>query len=277
MTPLRTLLCAGTALALTAGTANAAHLSTYSVDFTTLNDSGVTGGGMLTYDSEEQSLSLSLSFSGLVPNTPHPMHMHGLFDGGLTATGAPALDSQTPTLDVDVDGDGKIETVEGAAAYGDVLLELVTTLEPAPEDNPFAQLLMSDADGNATYEMTFDFDDDEGIPLMSPVTMQEYAVEDLFPLAFREIVIHGLAFTDQEFADGLGYAGPDGSMFEFDGECGDDLADTPIDGGCYVALLPVASAEIMAMDPVPLPGAALFFLTAGAAGGAFRFGRRKTV
>ncbi len=249
---LTMLLSAGAALALAAGGAQAAT-TTYLVDFEELNDSGVDGAGSLIYDDEAGTLQISLDFTGLAAG-PHPMHIHGLFEEGAGVPGGTPADSVTPTMAADAagDNDGFLETREGVPAYGDILLSLVT--EPGNGD----ALLSAGEDGTASYDVTFDLSDDS-IFLPSPATGQTYSAEDLFPLILREIVIHGAIVQ----------AGAGGGMFEVDGsQCDGAEGDA-----CYVALLPVAAAEI---SPVPLPGAAAFFLTAGIAGGAFRFSRKKT-
>ncbi|WP_051881713.1 hypothetical protein [Parvularcula oceani] len=254
------LMSAGAALALSMGGAQAAHLTTYLVDFEELNDSGVDGNGTLVYNSEDGTLEVSLDFTGLAAG-PHPMHIHGLFEEGVAVPGGTPADSVTPPQSADTtgegDGDGFVETLEGVPFYGDILLQLVT------EPGNGTAFLTAGEDGTASYDVTFDLSD-SSIFLPSLPTGNVYSAEDLFPLILREIVIHGLVL-----ADGTG----DGTMFEVDGNCGDDFGDTPVEGGCYVALLPVAAAEI---SPVPLPGAAAFFLTAGIAGGAFRFSRKKS-
>ena len=82
---------------------------------------------------------------------------------------------------------------------------------------------VADADGNVTYDYTYDLLNDDlfystvGGPL-------DYTSADLMPLDLREYVIHG-AFLDD---------------------------------GSYRATLPVAAAEI---SPVPLPAGAALLLT----------------
>lgn len=250
---LKTLLAGGAAAALLASGAHA-ETSTFTVNFTELNGSGVSGEGTLVYTDDDETddeygmLMIDIDFLGL-DQGPHPMHIHGLFEDG---AGSPAVDSVTPTMAADAagDNDGFIEVAEGVPSYGDILLSLLT--EPG---NPDA-LLTPNTDGSANYSQTFDLSD-ASIFLPSPATGVTYSAEDLFPLILREIVIHGLVVADE--------AG--GGSFEISGDnCPDGQSS------CYVALLPVAAAEIMA-EAVPLPGAAVLFLSAGLAGGAFRFRR----
>jgi hypothetical protein len=238
-------------LMLAAAPAHAA-VSTFGVNFAPLNDSGVTGGGTLTYDDTAQTLTVDVAFSGL-DEGPHPFHIHGNFAEGVAPEGMRTpTDSVTPTIAADQagDNDGFIETMEGVPAYGDILLSLLT--EPG---NPDA-LLTSGADGTATYNVTFDLTD-SSIFLPSPATEQTYEPADLFPLVLRELVIHGAIVP----------ANAGGGDFEVNGEnCEGDVS------ACYVALLPVASGEIFAIDSaeIPIPGAAILFGGVAFAGSAYR-------
>jgi len=199
------------ALALTAiaAPAVAAHLTYYTVDIQPLNGSNVTGNAVLTHDTNANTLTVNVNASNLEPNQDHLMHIHGRFDEG----GA-AADSFTPTLADDADGDGFVEVLEGLPQYGDILLPLET---------------QNDSLGTFNYTEMFDLTDDS--QFSSPVSGAEYEAADLFPLNFRELVIHG-----KTVATGVG-AGTGGSV---DGS------------GGYKATLPVAAGEIVGA-PVPEP------------------------
>lgn len=189
-------------------TARADHLNDYRVNFTTLNNSGVSGFALLTIDTNAQTLSVNIEATGLEPNQAHMMHIHGLIGGDGTSTN-PSLDSQTPTLADDADGDGFIEVLEGVPQYGDILLPLETQMAPG---------------GVISYQDVFDLTDDSLFG--SPVTGNDYTAANLMPLDFREIVIHGLS------VDGSAGANTDG---EIDGTAG------------YKGLLPVAAGEIQSV------------------------------
>jgi hypothetical protein len=224
------------ALTLAAGTASAATVQ-YTVTFEELNDSGVSGNGLLTYDDETNELTFDLSFAGLALGA-HPMHIHGPFQSGPAGPGETPADAVLPTIAADTDGDGFIETAEGVPAYGDILLSLF--------DSPGSGTFMtSNPDGTMSYNVTFDLDN-ASIFGPSPATGFTYSMADLLPLVLREIVIHGALV-----ADGAG-----GGSLELTGDnC------PPGQSECFVGLLPVAAASI---EPVPIPAAGLFFLTAGA-------------
>lgn len=198
-----------TLTAMLAGHAAGDHLTYYTVDISELNNSNVTGSAVLIVDSNENTLKVDVNASGLEPNQDHLMHIHGRFDQG----GSP-IDSFSPTLADDTDGDGFVEVLEGLTQYGDILLPLTT---------------QNTATGSFVYTQTFDLSDDA--LFFSPVSGAQYSAADLFPLNFREIVIHG-----KTVASGVG-AGTGGS----------------VDGtGGYKLTLPVAAGEIVG-SPVPEP------------------------
>lgn len=235
----KTLLaaCCAAAFGLGATGASAAHLDFKgNFDLVELNDSGVSGGGDVLYDATSQVLTVNVNASGLTPDVQHAQHIHGRFDGD----GNP-INSMSPTLADDADGDGFIEVIEGVGQYGDVLLSLFntgTTMFPT-----------ANSDGTLNFSATYDLSD-SSVFTPSPATGTIYEMADLFPLFLREIVLHGMVVAD-------GAGGGDG-----------EVNGGP---GGFIPILPVASAEI---NEVPLPGAAVFFLTAAGAG-IWRFGRKK--
>lgn len=201
--------------------------SEYRANLTTLNNSGVTGYALFEVNPVTRMLSVEVNASGLEPNMDHLMHLHGLI-GGDGTSGNPAVDSQTPTLADDADGDGFVEVFEGLPQYGDIILTLGTQTAPT---------------GSFNYSATFDLDDDSLFG--SPVgAMMDYVGDDLLPLEFREIVIHGLS------VDGSAGAGTDG---EVDGTAG------------YKLVLPVAAGEIYQV-PEPMSAVLMMLGVAGVMG-----------
>lgn len=203
---------------LTCTAATAAHLTYYTVDIQPLNGSNVTGNAVLIVNSEDNTLEVSVNAFNIEPDQDHLMHIHGRFDDGTP------IDSFTPTLADDADGDGYIEVLEGLPQYGDILLPLQT---------------QNDSLGVFSYTETFDLTDDS--LFFSPVSGNEYRASDLFPLNFRELVIHGKTVATGE---GLG-------------------TDGSVDGtGGYKATLPVAAGEIVG---VPEPGSLALLAMGGLA------------
>lgn len=174
---------------------------TYTADLQTLNNSGANGRTYLFVN--DGSLFVAIAASGLVPNVEHAQHIHGTFGGGDQPT-----DATTPTINEDDDLDGFVELAEGAETYGPVIIPLVEEDGTAPA---------ADANGNLFYTRTFDLSDPS-------IYADGFGPDDLTPLTFREIVMHGV-----DVPDGAG-AGTGGE----------------VDGGVngYIPLLPASAGEI---------------------------------
>ena len=142
---------------------NGAKAKMYTVEFGSLNDSGVSGTAELSL--EGSTLTVTINASGLEANQVHPQHIHGFSDNKGNSTCPPAS--------ADTDGDGFVSIPEGAPFYGGVLL----TLNPIPT---------ADADGNINFTMTYEYED--GIDA------------DLTPLQNRAIVLHGMTVNGEYWA-----------------------------------------------------------------------------
>ena len=154
------------AAALVVGASVPASAATYLVNFTTLNNSGVTGTATLDFNKATDQLQVAFNVSGLEPGVMHVAHIHGLFNNG-----GQAKNSTTPTSAQDTDGDGYIELAEGQQTYGDIILPLGD--------------IGSSASGTSTYTATFNLNDPS-------VFGSGFTAADLMPFQLREIVIHGL-------------------------------------------------------------------------------------
>lgn len=187
----------------------------WSVDLAAMNNSGVTGTAVLAINTEADGtryLNVSIAAEGLTPSVQHAQHVHGTFD----ANGDPS-DARKPDLTDDADKDGFVEVLEGLGAYGDILLPLIDAGGALP---------MTDANGQLTFIQSYNLGDDSNF--FSPVSSTDYTAEDLMPLEFREIVLHG-----QNVGAGFG-AGTGGEV------------DGTQDG--FVGILPVAAGEIEITD-----------------------------
>ena len=179
----------------------------YDGTFSALNDSGVTGTAMLSLDTTDSMLMVTIHATGLEPGVLHVAHIHGLFSDG--ATGTP-VDLKSPTLAQDADGDGFVELAEGQTTYGPIIVPLVGF----------------DSDETSTVDYTHTFN------LLDPsIYSGNYTEADLLGASFddldlRELVIHGLTVPP---GPGAGTPG------EVDGTNG------------FLTVLPVASAEIAAV------------------------------
>ncbi len=154
----------------------------FSADFVGLNGSGVTGTTRISIDGE--TLRVQVDATGLEPNQPHAMHVHGLVGPDHTP-----FDAATPTTSLDADGDQFIELAEARRGAGPALVDL-----GAPQ---------AGSDGEIHIDQSF---------ALSELDMPQGAtVADLFPLDFRSVEIHGLTTPS---GTGAGTAG------EVDGSAG---------------------------------------------------------
>ncbi|WP_299822787.1 VPLPA-CTERM sorting domain-containing protein [uncultured Jannaschia sp.] len=236
---LRTTLTAVAALSI-AGSASATTFS-YDLVLNPLNNSGVTGSGSFVIDTTANTLTANVRASGLEPNMMHEQHIHGRSENGSP------IDSNSPDLSDDADGDGFVELAEGQTQYGPILVELEDTMGNYP----------TAPDGSFDFSRIFDLADEETFA-------GDFGITDLLgsgdrpALELREVVIHGLTLEEGQGANGG----------EADGTAG------------YKGFLPVASGEITVAEslspaPVPLPAAGWLMLAGFGGLGALR-ARRKS-
>ncbi|HBU15053.1 MAG TPA: hypothetical protein DEF16_09765 [Gemmobacter sp.] len=195
----------------------------WAVDFVALNSSGVSGQAVLALGEATDGtpyLSVSITADGMTANQVHVQHIHGTFD----AEGNPT-DAREPVLAQDTDGDGFVEVLEGVATYGDIVM----TLDTEGHDHGMGHVShgpSANAAGELSYVRALDLTDLSA--LLSPVSGNQYTMEDLMPLVLREIVLHGASV-------GAGYGA--GSTGEINGS-----------QNGYVAILPAATGEIEAIS-----------------------------
>ena len=238
MTRVKTIFAAATLGAMVAIPA-AGSASTYQANLVELNNSGVSGTVTFMLDKVNNLLNVSARVMGLDANMPHINHIHGRFN----EDGTP-LQSELPKPDLDADGDGFVEVLEAAPAYGDILLSLEAGLaRPSNDPSKVHSGPKADENGMVSYDLSFDLLDDS--IFFSPVSGMNYEADDIFPLNLREYVIHGLFV-------------PAGVRVDKDGN--------PLGAG-YDATMPVAAAVIA---PVPVPAAGLLLLGGLGALGAVR-------
>lgn len=236
------LLSAATTLALCLSGAAQAKTLTYEAILNDLSGLGGSGKASLILDNVADTLFVHILATGFAPGMLHVAHIHGTFDGNGNPT-----DATTLTLANDTDGDGVVELLEGLPSYGGILLSL---FDEGKTGNGFSGF--SSAPGGI-IDLSYTCDLKTTTALNSGVS-----AKDLFPLDFREIVIHG-AYLNA----GIGGVGNETGM---------------IPAG-YSNFVPVAAGEIRMTTPTPVPLPAAFgFLVAGLGGlGALRFGRRGAV
>ena len=114
-------LGAGAAQAHDPGHSGNKKIVTLSADLTELNGSGASGTATATI-LNQRIKHIEVNASGLTPNAPHAQHIH---------YGQQAM-NECPTLALDSNGDGRLNTVEGVPAYGPVVVSLNTTGDTTP-------------------------------------------------------------------------------------------------------------------------------------------------
>lgn len=247
-----------------------ATVEVYTTTFTPINAGAIpyvgtnapgldpTATAILSYDNLAQTLNVQIQGTGFEPGFEHVAHIHGnLVDP--TTPGSGNLNSNTPTLAQDVDGDHFIELFEGLTTYGPILFDFMN--------------IDSDKDGNINYNMTFNLlAPDAPYGLTNPLdpNSAHYTIADLVgpnggELDLRELVIHGFDVpmgvgidnpnqnppTDDEVnGHSTFYPGPDGNEFG------------------HTIVFPVASGELVrSAAAVPEPSTwAMMLFGFGAAG-----------
>ncbi|MGB5953532.1 MAG: hypothetical protein WBG57_13580, partial [Ornithinimicrobium sp.] len=92
-------------------------------------------------------LQVKVTATGLAPNLPHAMHLHGIVGGGDLGCPGPAADA---------DGDGFVTVVEGGPFYGGILASLTTTGDTTSASAlALDRFPVADENGSLSYSRTF--------------------------------------------------------------------------------------------------------------------------
>ncbi len=94
---------------------------TLNANLAELNGSGASGNATVVVRNQKIK-HVEVHAFGLTPSAPHAQHIHF----GNQAT------HECPTLALDTNGDGRLNTVEGIPAYGPVVVSLTTTGDTTP-------------------------------------------------------------------------------------------------------------------------------------------------
>ena len=103
------------------GSKGAEKTVTLRANLTELNGSGASGSATAVVRNQKIH-HIEVHATGLTPDAPHAQHIH---------YGNDAL-NECPTLALDSNGDGRLNTVEGIPAYGPVVVSLNTTGDTTP-------------------------------------------------------------------------------------------------------------------------------------------------
>ncbi|RBY85963.1 hypothetical protein [Blastococcus sp. TF02A-26] len=139
---LPTVALAAAAFPLLTMTGASAHegAHSYQADLGALNESGVSGTGMVTIDGT--TATVMINASGLLAGAPHAQHFH------IGAQGA------CPTEADDTNGDGFVSVSEGVPYYGAIGSSLTTTGDTSPDSGLAIDRFPTD--GTIAYERTFE-------------------------------------------------------------------------------------------------------------------------
>lgn len=111
----------GTAPAMAQNGKGAEKTVTLHANLMELNGSGASGTATAVVRNQKIQ-QIEVHADGLTPNAPHAQHIH---------YGEQAL-NECPTLALDANGDGRLNTLEGVPAYGPVVVSLTTTGDTTP-------------------------------------------------------------------------------------------------------------------------------------------------
>lgn len=249
--------------ALSAGLPSAAQASVeiYTTTFTPINAGAIpyahtsapglnpSATATLTYDNLARSLNVQIQGTGFEPGFEHVAHIHGNLVNP-TVPGSGNLDSTTPTLAQDVDGDHFIELFEGLKTYGPILFDFMN--------------IDSNLDGIINYNQTFNLlDPNAPYGLVNPLdpNSAHYTLADLVgpnggQLDLRELVIHGF-----DVPPGVGIDNPN-QNYPTDDEVNGHSSFYPGPDGIefgHTIVLPVASGELVRAVPEPSTWAMMLF------------------
>ena len=228
-------LAAGAALAVFAVSPAAAQdPEEFTGTFSQLNDSGLSGEVDVSLSGTTAEVTVSVD--GVV-DLVHAQHFHGEY----------GYDNVCPTADNDTDGDGLVNTVEGASSYGTVKVSLVTE---GPTDESYALAIEAfPVASGGSYEYTRSIE----VP-------QEFAdnLENMI------VVVHGIDIDDSGEYDGDAPSSLDESL----------PLEATIPAGCATLVSsgvapagPVAAGAGGTANSDSAPVSSLLWLAAAASGG----------
>ena len=212
------LLAIGLGLGL-AGWAHAQQSQGFTAQLAVLNNSGASGTGTATLNGDQ--LTVELHSTGLAPGLPHAQHLH---IGGTNSC---------PTIALDKDGDGLVNTTEGMPAYGPIKISLTTSGDVTDASGlAVDRFPVADASGKLDYTRTF--------TVPAGVTAAD--------LAKAVVVQHGVDIDKSGKYDGVAKSDLDASL--------PAEATLPADCGKQVAASAAAAPTTAAAAPTTAAGAA---------------------
>ncbi len=142
----------------------------------TASGSGLNVTGTATFQLQSKKLTAHITASGLSPNLPHLMHIHGVI----------GAQNDCPNISADANGDGFIDTADGQPAYGPILVTFSTTGDTSAAAG-FNLEVAVEADGRGHIDYTRTF------------TIPKDVAKDIANL---HVVIHGADLDGSRAYDG---------------------------------------------------------------------------
>jgi len=177
---------------------------TYAALLTPSNNSGALGVAAVNFNDHTGTLTVDIEANGLTPGQIHPQHIHGFPDG---------TPSHPPTIALDTDRDGFVETPEGVKAIGPVLLSLTASGHVTNAEN-INDFPVANANGQLHFQQTYHFN-------LSNTQEAQIFHELEGQVAGRAVELHGL-----QVPPGEGQNTP----YEVHGQ-GGYIAEVPVAGG----------------------------------------------
>ena len=128
-------------LAFGAGPAMAASGSVHA-NLNAIEGSGVDGSGTAMVTVEGNTITVTMAAMGLLADQPHAAHIHFEADAR----------HECPTLADDEDGNGHLNTTEGAPAYGPIVVSLTKTGDTSPDSALAVDRFDTAEGGEINYE-----------------------------------------------------------------------------------------------------------------------------
>lgn len=112
----------------------------------TASGSGLNVTGTATLEVQGKTLTADITASGLSPNLPHLMHIHGVI----------GAQNDCPDSTADENGDGFIDTIDGLPDYGPVVVTFSTSGDTsAAAAFNLETAVVADSSGRIDYTRTF--------------------------------------------------------------------------------------------------------------------------
>ncbi len=156
-------------MALSLSSAAFAADDSYMAELGPLNSSEASGHAEVMMDGNQ--ITVHIKSHGHSADLPHAQHIH---------FGEEAR-HECPNMDDDKDGNGIIQTLEGAPAYGPVQVSLTTEGDVSPESGlAVDRFPTGESDGTVNYERTFELPENFNAEDLEDAVIVQHGISELF-------------------------------------------------------------------------------------------------